>query len=553
MKRPNRQLIPKDRRGAAMLAALCLAAVFAISLTSYLSLCYTSLYLSTRYVMTSFRGNELAEAGVEQALYALNNSDWTGWTLSGSTMSTTMTMTATSGLTTDSVATPLNLGNGVTGTVTITIQTYNTTPTITSQCTLSMPSVYGSGNPTKIVSGTVTYSAPANPLTAAAPIFVNAVAATDGLINFNSGGTLDSYNSNPAATSVVSGTSYEIATVGTTNWTSIGASSNTLNTIFTATAPGTGNGTAYQVYSGTIAGYSAVVLSQDNYSSNSTVNIKNANVHGYAVGYDYSNPSSTNWFSYSATGTLIGPNTPSGTNIDTSRALSEVSPYQPVVPEKLPSPNATLPNGSGCSSDGSTINQSGSLGSSTATVPSIYTVGNGISLIGNQTLTILGPVVLICYSDVILLGTANIALTQPQSSLQIFLEYGNLYLGTSFLSCTGITNSNTFPLPKKVSIIDTTNTWASAYINTAQPFYGVIYLPYMPITVYNSGSAQAIYGSIVGKSVTFSGSNPVLHYDLALRSPTSTTYSSSAPLQYGAAFDNIGAPTGYSSMALSTN
>ena len=47
-----------------MLAALCLAAVLAISLSSYLALCYTSLYLSTRYVATSYRGSELAEAGV---------------------------------------------------------------------------------------------------------------------------------------------------------------------------------------------------------------------------------------------------------------------------------------------------------------------------------------------------------------------------------------------------------------------------------------------------------------------------------------------------------
>src|SRR5208283_3894956 len=60
MSRGIRQPIPMSERGAAMLAALCLAAVFAISLTSYLALCYTSLVLSTRYVMTSFRGGELA-------------------------------------------------------------------------------------------------------------------------------------------------------------------------------------------------------------------------------------------------------------------------------------------------------------------------------------------------------------------------------------------------------------------------------------------------------------------------------------------------------------
>src|SRR5208283_5186779 len=182
--------------------------------------------------------------------------------------------------------------------------------------------VYGSGSPTSIASGSISYSAPAGPLSASAPVFVNAVAATDGTVRFQSGGTLDSYNSNPAATSIQAGTTYEIASVGTTIWTLIGASSNTQNTVFTATGSGSGSGMAYQVYSAGIAGYSAVVLSQDNYSSNATVSLKNANVRGYAVGYDYSSPGSTNWLSYSSNGTLVGPYTGS-VNIDTSRILTE--------------------------------------------------------------------------------------------------------------------------------------------------------------------------------------------------------------------------------------
>ena len=536
-----------------MLAALCLAAVLAISLSSYLALCYTSLYLSTRYVATSYRGSELAEAGVEQALYALNNNTWTGWTQTGTTMSATMTMTASNGLSTTTGATPLNFGNSITGTVTVTVQNFLTSPSITSQSTLSIPPAYGAGVASSVNSGTVTLSAPALPGIPASSIFVNAVAATDGAVKFSSTGVLDSYNSNPAATSVVAGTTYEIATVGTSLWTSFGSPANTRNTIFTANAIGNGNGTAYQNYSASVAGFSAIVLSQDNFSSSATVRLKNATVHGYAVGYDYSNPSSTNWFSYSATGKLLGPNTPGGTDIDTSRVVTEVNPYQPIVAEVLPSNFTSLPQGGGtCSSDGYTINQTGSLGSTTATTPVVYSVGNGISLGTGKTLTILGPVILICYSDVTLTGTAKIALTQPQSSLQIFLEYGNLNLGTSGAACTGITNSNIFPLPKKVCIIDTTNTWASAVINTSQPFYGTVYLPYMPVNIYNTGTGAPIYGSIVGQSVTFSGATPYLHYDLALRSPTSTTYTLAAPLQYGAAFDNLSTPMTYTGLVFST-
>jgi hypothetical protein len=49
------------------------------------------------------------------------------------------------------------------------------------------------------------------------------------------------------ATSIVANTAYEIKVAGTTNWTSIGAPSNTVGTVFLANATGSGNGTAYEV------------------------------------------------------------------------------------------------------------------------------------------------------------------------------------------------------------------------------------------------------------------------------------------------------------------
>ena len=82
------------------------------------------------------------------------------------------------------------------------------------------------------------------------------------------------------------------------------------------------------------------------------------------------------------------------------------------------------------------------------------------------------------------------------------------------------------------------------------PFYGVIYLPYMPITVAMTGATEPIYGSIVGSQVTFSNS-PVIHYDLALRSPT-TSYTSATPLQSGAAFNYLVTPLSFGSMVAST-
>ena len=50
-----------------------------------------------------------------------------------------------------------------------------------------------------------------------------------------------------AATSIVAGRRYRIAVVGSTTWTSIGASANTVGIVFQATATGTGSGTAVEL------------------------------------------------------------------------------------------------------------------------------------------------------------------------------------------------------------------------------------------------------------------------------------------------------------------
>jgi len=543
----SRQPLPKSQRGAAMLAALCLAMVFAISLSSYLALCYTSLTMSTRSIAL-MHTSELAETGVEKALYAYNNSDWNNWTLSGSTATQTMTMTSSGLVLTSTSPTPLNYGSGMTGQVAITIQNYNTTsPSVRAQATFTLPSYAGNAAPTT-TSSTVNYTAPASPSTGAGPVFVNAVAAMTGTVRFRSAGTVDSYDSVQAATALVNGSVCQIISVGTTNWTLIGAASNNVGTVFTATGPGTGTGTAYVNYNNTAvtsttyvnSGYSAVVLSQDSSTSSATVRLGNAVVHGYAVGYNPYYPGTTNWLSYSTSGKLIGPLTPTGTSIDSSRLVTSPVPYQPMVLENLPTSWSSLPGAA--TTDGYTLNRTCTLGSTLATVPKVYSAGSGVYLTSGQIVTIQGPVVLICYGDVTISGTSQIRLTTPQASLQIFIEYGNLNLGGN-----GITNTNAFPLPKKVSILDTTNYWSTATISTNTPFYGVIYFPYMPIAV--TATSPTIYGSIVGSSVSFTNS-PTFHYDLALRSPM-PSYTSAIPLQSGSAFDYLSAPAGFSSMTAS--
>ena len=90
----------------------------------------------------------------------------------------------------------------------------------------------------------------------AGQIAINTNEASPGLFFKNSNGDLvkvgpvhigtTAPNSSPAstaATALVSGTIYQILTVGTTDFTTVGASANTVGTVFTATGAGTGDGT----------------------------------------------------------------------------------------------------------------------------------------------------------------------------------------------------------------------------------------------------------------------------------------------------------------------
>ncbi|MBI5768846.1 MAG: hypothetical protein HZA93_13695 [Verrucomicrobia bacterium] len=166
-----------SERGAALLAAMCFAAALAIALGSYLTLCYRSLQMSTRN-MSSTHSVELAEVGMEEALWALNKNDWSSWTITGTTATKT-----TSGFTYD---------NGVTGSVTATVTNYDGSLASDRTVTVTGTTTLDDGSTT---SRTLTSTS------SKAPLFVNAVAATaarttsTGSVSFSSGGTVDSYDS----------------------------------------------------------------------------------------------------------------------------------------------------------------------------------------------------------------------------------------------------------------------------------------------------------------------------------------------------------------------
>ncbi|HUR57489.1 MAG TPA: hypothetical protein VM029_07255, partial [Opitutaceae bacterium] len=157
-------------RGAALLAALCFTTILGISIASYLTLSYRTLELSNRSMQGS-RCVQLAELGMETALWSLNNSDWTDWTFVGTTASRTL-----NGFTYD---------NGVTGSATLTVTNYTGTTgsrTVTATGTTLRPD--GTRATRTLTSGA-----------AQAPVFLNAVAGTTGRVKFLSAGTVDSYDS----------------------------------------------------------------------------------------------------------------------------------------------------------------------------------------------------------------------------------------------------------------------------------------------------------------------------------------------------------------------
>ena len=100
-----------DRRGSVLLITMILTLGLAIFLGSFVKLAMSAYKFSNR----SFHSNgciDLAEAGLEEALFALNNTDWTGWTSSSGHMSLTIPNVA--------------LGQGNTGTIKVKVFDYAT-------------------------------------------------------------------------------------------------------------------------------------------------------------------------------------------------------------------------------------------------------------------------------------------------------------------------------------------------------------------------------------------------------------------------------------------
>lgn len=158
------------RRGSALLAALCFVMVLTLAVGSYLRLCYTTLQMSSRDLAAN-RCLHLAESGLEEAFWALNHADWSGWKIVGSTATKDVGGFSYEG--------------GVTGAAHIQVGSYNGS----------------AGLRTVTVTGTLqladgrTINRSLSVKSTKAPVFVNALAGTAGTVAFSSGGLVDSYDS----------------------------------------------------------------------------------------------------------------------------------------------------------------------------------------------------------------------------------------------------------------------------------------------------------------------------------------------------------------------
>jgi hypothetical protein len=114
---------------------------------------------------------ELAEAGLEQALYAVNNNDWNPalWTTAAGNATGTLT--------------GFTFENGATGSIALSVIGYNTnSPSFTSEAYVTLPD------------GTV-LKRELQTTGSISTTFVNALGATLGPVTFQAGGTVDSYDS----------------------------------------------------------------------------------------------------------------------------------------------------------------------------------------------------------------------------------------------------------------------------------------------------------------------------------------------------------------------
>jgi hypothetical protein len=429
---------------------LCFAGVLSLAVSGYLAISYRSLVVSNRELDSS-HCMELAEIGMDEALWSLNNnhvgSDWTGggWIISGSTATKTLNDPQYP-LYPDPASQPFSYDNGAKGQVAIIITSYQTTPVITTSGTMSL------ANGTVITRRLRSNAGPAQ-------LFTNAIGAIGSLV-FVNGGTVDSYS---AVDPLIAGT---------------------------------------YTY-----GFNAVV-------SGATVDLGNAAINGFAA---------TQGTPIQSRSAAKVTGSSSGTDIDSSRVSQHGT--QPLY--DVANPTSVIDRYDPITSSTQLTN------SDTLNAAGTYRY-DSILLDGSKTLTIDAPVVL-KVTNYVYIGSGSQIHVTTNGSLQLEID-ASAYSPTP--DTTGnVTNSAHLPqglymvgggiandsqVPEKVSVLVGGSYIADAdphsytYIDTSLPFYGSIYTPNDNVTV--AANDFVLYGAMIGKNISFTGTLPAIHYDSNLLS-----------------------------------
>ncbi len=112
-----------SKNGSVLLVALMVAAIGGLAITTFIRSATLELGISNDQFYSDSALN-LAEAGAETAVLAVNQKDWTGWTLNGNDAIRALS--------------PIDLGGGIAGNITVEVRDKDFTPTIISEAKISL-------------------------------------------------------------------------------------------------------------------------------------------------------------------------------------------------------------------------------------------------------------------------------------------------------------------------------------------------------------------------------------------------------------------------------
>lgn len=448
----------RSTRSAITLIALVLVSALGVAVGSYVALLSFTEQLGNRAFQES-RARELAQTGLEEALWALNRNTWT---TSGPLSSTSWTSSGTTRTTTLSYPT---YGYNTTGQITLTITNATSAgpvwPTINAVAQLTSKD------------GKVVVTKRLQSSTTTAALFGNAIASAEGVVSFVGGGTVDSWNGDPD------------------------------NDSATPRIP-------YSFVAGTPANYAAVVAGKTNSSGDYGVILTQALVNGYAATFGKAVSTSISGI---PPGRVKGPTTPASVNVDPTRiGRSAFVPVAPVF-------GVTMPPTSGPIYGGLLLDVINLVITLLGGIPigvEVYEL-NSLQLL-TPTLTVDRPLRLIIRGD-LNIGTASlgpIILSRGKITITSTGLLELYVLGNVTIAADGIDNQTNDPT--KCAIFSTsTSTTNPVVYDSAADFCGVIYAENKPIDIRQSAIFR---GALLSRSdVTFSGSAaaPIFHYDSALR------------------------------------